>query len=67
MLESWASRKGPWVPRDAQKRKNTKNAPGPDDPRPRRGRGLERVAIGGLLGAAAFLGVGEWIHAAGGG
>jgi len=36
------------------------------DPRPRRGRFLLRLAIGALLGAAVFLGIGEWIGATGG-
>ena len=38
----------------------------PHHPGPRRGRKLERVAIGALLGAAAFLSVGQWIEATGG-
>lgn len=37
-----------------------------DPGEPYRRRRLERVAIGGLLGAAAFLGAGKWIQATGG-
>jgi len=39
---------------------------GPDAPGPKRGRGFERMAIGGLLGAGVFLGVGQVIEATGG-
>jgi hypothetical protein len=37
-----------------------------EPPRPGRGRRLERLAIGALLGAAAFLGIGQWIEVTGG-
>ena len=40
--------------------------PDPDTNGPKRGRGFERVAIGALLGAAVFLGVGQVIEATGG-
>ena len=43
-----------------------RNPPVPDAPGPKRGRGFERLAIGALLGAAVFLGVGQVIEATGG-
>jgi len=42
-----------------EERRNAPNAP-------KRGRRFERVAIGGLLGAGVFLGVGQVIEATGG-